>query len=673
MKTGRKADRKMIDKRECRKHVDPGLRMRRDNGLLCAGQVDYIVRTVVKIIGHKRLLVLYIYSREEAVDGIFRPAFTVFQGRDDFATLVRREDGSLAWRKAPFEALGGYRRFQSRCAFHTPKDEERVWHFCGTGSAGGFQPLLSLQSRICQERRRERQRKQERKILKRMEALPALPRGLRGWAQRSVMPAYFFYDYRKGAKEVKGICSACGKEATVAGARHNAGGSCPGCGREVTMKTRGRRGRMFDRDTLQVIQRTGPEEAVVRILKCCCVYRGQDMPEMSLWESMRFFVRLGRDGVECGSYYDSYQTYGLTGWKKGSRPRHCFYQYSFEADVCGWLYCGNLPDALEGTPWQYCQIREYSEHRGNRLEAVPFLAAHVNHPRLEHLVKTGFWELASGLAYGCSNGLLDEGQDRTHRVLRVGAEDVSFLRRLDPLPSELKVFQEYCERNLKGRQELLLWQREGKVWLVVPELLDYMTPHKMMRYLDGQYQSLCLRRTERGGMRYASMQDVAREYRDYLKMCVEQGYDMKNSFVLYPRNLQEAHDREARCVRLKADAKTRRAFKAVCRKLKGKMDFEMDGMKVMVPAVPKDLISEGHALHHCVGGYVGCMAKGECAILFLRRCAEEGKPFYTIEVQDGKVVQVRGMKNCGSTPEVDRFIRQWKKEVLEAPAVEMAA
>ena len=43
MKTGRKADRKMIDKRECRKHVDPGLRMRRDNGLLCAGPVDYTV------------------------------------------------------------------------------------------------------------------------------------------------------------------------------------------------------------------------------------------------------------------------------------------------------------------------------------------------------------------------------------------------------------------------------------------------------------------------------------------------------------------------------------------------------------------------------------------------------------------------------------------------------
>ena len=673
MKTGRKAGRKKIDRRECRKHADPGLRMRRDSGLLCAGQLDYIVRTAVKAIGHVRLLVLYVYSREEAAGGTFRPAFTVFQGKNDFATLARREDGSLAWRKAPFEGLGGYGRFQARCALYTPKDEERMWRFCGGGCTGGFEPLLSLQRRICQERRMERQREQERKVLKRMESLPALPRGLQGWAHRSIMPAYFFYDYQKGAKEARGICSSCGKEVTVSGARHNAKGVCPGCGREVTMKTRGRRGRMYDRSTLQVLQRTGQGEAVVRILKCCCAYRGQDMPEMSLWESARFFVRLDGDGVECDSYYDSYHTYGLTGWKKGSRPMRCYYQYSFEADVHGWLYGGNLPDALRGTPWQYCQIKEYCGHRGEPLDAVPFLAAHVRHPRLEHLVKMGFWELASGLAYGCSSGLLDEGQDRTHRVLRVGAEDVAFLRRLDPLPSELEVFQGYCRQNLKGRQELLLWQREGKAWRDVPWLLGYMTPHKMMRYLEGQHQSLCLRRTERGGMRYGSMQDVASEYRDYLRMCAEQGYDMKNSFVLYPKDLQESHDREARRIRLKEDAKTRRAFKAVCRKLKGKMGFEMDGMKVMVPLVPKDLVSEGHALHHCVGSYVGCMAKGECAILFLRRCAEEGKPFYTIEVRDGEVAQVRGMRNCGPTPEVSRFMKRWKEEVLEAPAMEMAA
>lgn len=140
MKTGRKAGRKKIDRRECRKHADPGLRMRRDSGLLSVGQLDYIVRTAVRAIGHGRLLVLYVYSREEAVGGTFHPAFTVFQGKNDFATLARREDGSLAWRKAPFEGLGGYGRFQARCALYTPKDEERMRRFCGGGRTGGSSP-----------------------------------------------------------------------------------------------------------------------------------------------------------------------------------------------------------------------------------------------------------------------------------------------------------------------------------------------------------------------------------------------------------------------------------------------------------------------------------------------------------------------------------------------------
>ena len=53
-----------IDKRKCRKYADPGLRMSYRNGLLHAGQVKYIVRTVVRLISGKRILVMYVYSRE---------------------------------------------------------------------------------------------------------------------------------------------------------------------------------------------------------------------------------------------------------------------------------------------------------------------------------------------------------------------------------------------------------------------------------------------------------------------------------------------------------------------------------------------------------------------------------------------------------------------------------
>ena len=82
-----------IKKRECRKFADPELRMNRNHGLLHATKVKYIVRTAVKNIGGKRLLVLYIYQREQAAEGNFRPVWTMFQSRNEYITLFRREQG----------------------------------------------------------------------------------------------------------------------------------------------------------------------------------------------------------------------------------------------------------------------------------------------------------------------------------------------------------------------------------------------------------------------------------------------------------------------------------------------------------------------------------------------------------------------------------------------------
>lgn len=77
------------------------------------------------------------------------------------------------------------------------------------------------------------------------------------------------------------------------------------------------------------------------------------------------------------------------------------------------------------------------------------------------------------------------------------------------------------------------------------------------------------------------------------------------------------------------------------------------------------------ALHHCVGSYTERVADGKCVILFLRKCSDESKPFYTIEVHGQEVVQVRGMGNCGMTPEVKTFVAAWKQSVLctRLPAV----
>lgn len=656
----------MLNKRICRKFANPDLKMAWNNGLLHAEQIDFIIRSAIKIISHHKTLILYIYPRLQAVQGDFRPLWAVFQGKDDYITLKCLEDGKTAWRTAAFENLGEDWTFTRKCAFYSVKDEERVIRYLKSDSGSGIKALTSFQSNILEKRRRERWKNREKEIVSRMECVPALPRNLKNWIHKSIMPAYFFYDYKRGGMDVPGTCTSCGHEIRLSGVKQGNKGICPHCKRELIMKPRSRRGCcMADRETCQVIQNTGNGELAIRIIKVYYVYKC-DKPEIQIYENARQFIRQDTDGkLSFESYYHLHNSGILTDWKKGERPAlFSQWQYSFEADTCGHLYSRNLPNELKGTVWQYCPIADFYSHFREPMESLPFLAAYPDHPRMEHLAKVGFWNIVSDLAYGYHPNCLDEAQKRTHQILKVAAEDIGFLRELEVDIPTLKIFHEYA--GLKDRRQLLCWQLEQNIKRDILPILKHITVHKFIRYMDSQFGFLRLRRTSHGTLRYKGMQDLVSEYRDYLDMCHKMDYDMKNSFVLYPKDLQKSHDRTARRMKHKEDAKIKRGFIAVYRQLSGQLDFEKDGMKIVCPDTPDDIVKEGHALHHCVGSYAERVAKGECVILFLRRCSDDSKPFYTVEVRNRKAVQVRGKGNCAMTPEVKSFITDWERRVLSA-------
>lgn len=413
-----------------------------------------------------------------------------------------------------------------------------------------------------------------------------------------------------------------------------------------------------------MVQRAG-NALVIRIIKVLYDYYN-DEPKTKIYENARLFLRLDDAGNVClDSYYYNYGPHELPPWKSGSRPVFYPCQHNFEADTCGYVYTDNLPKALTGTPWQYCPLRIFCEHFHEWMELVPFLNAHIVHPRFEHLLKVGFYDLAADVAYKyCDTSALDETQNRTHRILRVQPEDVAFLRDLDVGLSTLRAFQKHCSENLKGRQELFRWARENQVSHDVDKILPNVTVHRLLRYMDRQYSFLRLRKTPYGSIRYKDMQVLVSEYRDYLEMCSRENYDLKNDFVLFPEDLQKSHDQLAGRIKHKADAKMRRKFKAVYQRVGSTLEYERSGMKIVCPVTPDDIVAEGHALYHCVGGYVNRVADGECLILFLRRCEDTAESFYTIELRDRKVVQLKGMSNADATPEVQAFVDRWSREVL---------
>lgn len=661
----------MLDKKLCRQYAEPGLKLDPNNGLLYAQQVEYVVGTEVKDFGTGPVLMLHFYPRERTAKGDYRPVLTMFQSQDDYVTLERDRGGRTKWRTAAFEKLFKDNSLGRSCALYSIEDERRVGSYFHDEESTGFSALIRAQDAYIAARRNDRQLAKERKVLARMEGLPALPENLEDWAHRNILPAYFFYDHaRRGV--AAGICSSCDGEVTLTGVKHNGKAVCLRCGRELTMKPRGRVKRLYDRETFQVVQRTAPGELVIRILKASAAYEGNGpVVYVAVREAARQFVRLGPDGAAIQErFYRSYRGM-LTDWQAGDRPTNMGY-VTFEGETCGHLYCDNLPEELRDTPWQYCPVKMYYEHYRSPMELHTFLVRFLEHPRLEHLIKTGFYNLAADMVYRyyVYKDRLDESQNRTHRILGVMAEDVPFLRGLDINSEGLKVYQEYCRANLKDRQRLLLWQAEHDVRYNVKDILDHMTVHRMIRYLERQHPCLQDRKTKHGAVRYGSMQAVVTEYRDYLDMCRQQNYDLSNSFVLYPADLQKAHDKVVQRIKHKADAKLRRDFKAAYKRVMGQLDFEANGLKIVYPASSDEIVAEGHALHHCVGGYVDQVAKQKCMILFLRRCKDEGKPFYTVEVRGRKVVQVRGMENRDATPKVQKFMALWERRVLQGRNLE---
>ena len=443
----------MLDKKALRKFArdNPAPAIPAGHGLLHAGQVDHILRTDVRLIGRHRTLVLHIFDRTQAAAGNPVPVWTMFHGDHSYITLVREPDGASRWREASFERLGKDYRFMKKCAFYSARDERRICDFFHDDEHGGIAALIRAQNAILSEHGRKRQMKRDEAVRKRLECIPALPNGLATWAHTTIMPAYFIYDHAKRGK-ASGKCSSCGREAVLTGVTHNAEGTCPHCGRKLTMKPRGRIGRLFDRETFSILQRTRTGELAVRIMKATCAYQGES-PGTAVYESARQILRVDQDGtVRCERYY---YAHGDGKWRPGDRPVPYPYQYNFEPITYGPVYCGNLPKALAGTPWEYCPIREFSDHGRSPMEMLPFLEAYIEHPRLEHLVKTGFRNLASDLAYGRAGyGLLDEAQHRTHRILQVAPEDVGFLRDMDADAETLRKFQSYTD--VKDRQQLLL-------------------------------------------------------------------------------------------------------------------------------------------------------------------------------------------------------------------------
>lgn len=659
-----------IDKRACRKFAMPELEFNLNEGVLHVESCPYIIRTAVRNIAGQRILVLYIYQRESILAGSIKPRWVMFHSRDDFATLSFREDAKATWQCSTLGSLDRIWGFDSKCAFYRQQDESRVARFCKC-ERGAISMLGYLQRLISYRKELERKWKKQRAIIERMKYVPVLPRDLKGFIHREVMPQYIFYDYQRKGPE-RAFCTACRHEVSIAAAKHNASGTCPRCKKKITFKCRGRRGRIFDRATVQVLQKAEGNGLVLRIIKVYRSFADSDIPNhFEIWENARQFITLSSSG-QCSvdAYYYHYKAgYDLTPWCNGYRPVFDRWKYNFTADMSGVLYQRNLSDTLKDTPWAYSQLEAFSGIASFSGVAT-FLSAYIKRPKIEHLIKMKLYRLVSGIIYGgysySALQAINFNGENMRAILGIDRPYFPLLRELNPSIDQLHLIRQLLQADHKPSTEQIKWFIASKISNAdaAKELLAHMSVHKLQRYVEQQFapkDEAALKRVD-----YYKINTLITDYHDYLCMCKELQYDVKNSFILFPRELKAAHDSVAKTLKDKRTAEHEKAIAGSFDEWQKRYQYQSKELMMIPPHSAKEIVDEGAALHHCVRLYVKNVAEKKSVILFVRSVDEPDKSLCTLEVKDGQVTQARGFDNEEPPAQITAFIEQWKQRVLYA-------
>lgn len=659
-----------IDKRACRKFAMPELEFNLNEGVLHVESCPYIIRTAVRNIAGQRILVLYIYQRESILAGSIKPRWVMFHSRDDFATLSFREDAKATWQCSTLGSLDRIGGFDSKCAFYRQQDESRVARFCKC-ERGAISMLGYLQRLISYRKELERKWKKQRAIIDRMKYVPVLPRDLKGFIHREVMPQYIFYDYQRKAPG-HAYCTACRHEVRIAAAKHNTSGLCPRCKKKITFRCRGRRGRIFDRETVQVLQKAEGNGLVLRIIKVYRSFADSDIPNhFEIWENARQFITLSSSG-QCSvdAYYYHYKAgYDLTPWCNGYRPVFDRWKYNFTADMSGVLYQRNLSDTLKDTPWAYSQLEAFSGIASFSGVAT-FLSAYIKRPKIEHLIKMKLYRLVSGIIYGgysySALQAINFNGENMRAILGIDRPYFPLLRELNPSIDQLHLIRQLLQADHKPSTEQIKWFIASKISNAdaAKELLAHMSVHKLQRYVEQQFapeDEAALKRVD-----YYKMNTLITDYHDYLCMCKELQYDVKNSFILFPRELKAAHDSVAKTLKDKRTAEHEKAIAGSFDEWQKRYQYQGKELMMIPPHSAKEIVDEGAALHHCVRLYVKNVAEKKSVILFVRSVDEPDKSLCTVEVKDGQVTQARGFDNEEPPAQIAAFIEQWKQRVLYA-------
>ena len=491
-----------------------------------------------------------------------------------------------------------------------------------------------------------------------------LPTGLVEYIRREVIPRDNVLLYKKG--NVRGTCYLCGHEvrATVKRFTQNGWVNCPDCGREVytLLETSDRFKVDYVQNIASIQKGTDGKTVFIRLWHLCRDYSAE-------WENIP-------------EYLEEVARWGIRGRKAAkwyAEGKDNYYYNATRYKLRNWTRMKNLPDVYDGfydfyipTDWdvqventtlQYCDLAGYrrtaTQKRVNTNQ-IRFLVDWARYPAVEKLWKAGYTDPV----FHKMTSTPKECQHTIRWTKDAISEAIRFPKRLLKLhaPADWTIWK------LKAMTEAWDLVQAGRIReKEIPELLrcsasfDYFraalghaSVHKIVAYLE---KRIAVERARHPDTTYFYT-PVA--YRDYLKDCIKLGWNLNDLQILLPPNLDAAHQRTTEQVKYEANRSENEKFQKT-REKKLWMEWTQGDLLIRMPRNGEEIIREGQALHHCVGGYVNRAAEGSVTILFVRLVAAPDTPYYTLEWNGERVVQCRTTSNRDyrQDQEVYDFVTSW--------------
>ncbi len=254
----------------------------------------------------------------------------------------------------------------------------------------------------------------------------------------------------------------------------------------------------------------------------------------------------------------------------------------------------------------------------------------------EYLVKLNL----TNLAFSCDSFVVKNKSFKG--VLGIGKDYYSFMR------DNNITYQELCALKLFKLKDVSFLKSIFSYCFIFEYLLSeyHIDPNKIISYFHSK------------GYDYEKLL----EYRDYIHMLDEQGFDIHDNTYLFPNDLDDAHNNLACRLFVIHDDEINKRISLVSSALN--FNIYEDEQYIIIPARSiQDMVVEAKNQHNCLLRYCDIYSRGKCQIFFMRRKNNIDQSYITIELDSSnRLVQARTKYNELPSEEVMNVIFLWLKK-----------